>query len=64
MQQPVPFETLLEEAKTLLDKLMDPSITLEESIQLYEEGISKIKKAQEMIEEAKVTIQTIEEKKE
>jgi len=62
-KQHPPFETLLDEAKSLLDQLMDPAITLEESLQLYEEGLLKIQTAQQMIEEAKVKIQTIEAKR-
>jgi exodeoxyribonuclease VII small subunit len=54
------FETKLEESKTILNQLMDPAITLEESLKLYEDGLKKIKSAQKMIEEAKVKIETIE----
>jgi len=54
------FEQKLEEAKKILNRLMDPAITLEESLKLYDEGLSQIKEAQKMIEEAKVKIQTIE----
>jgi len=54
------FEQKLEESKKILNRLMDPAITLEESLKLYEEGLTQIKDAQKMIEEAKVKIQTIE----
>lgn len=54
------FETRLEASKKILNKLMDPAITLEESIKLYESGLQHIKSAQQMIEEAKVKIETIE----
>jgi exodeoxyribonuclease VII small subunit len=54
------FEQKLEESKEILNRLMNPEITLEESLKLYEEGIKKIKLAQKMIEEAKVKIKTIE----
>ncbi len=54
------FEQKLEESKKILNRLMDPAITLEESLKLYEEGLAQIKEAQKMIEEAKVKIQTIE----
>ncbi len=54
------FEAKLEDAKIVLNKLMDPSITLEESLKLYEQGLNEIKTAQKMIEEAKVKIETIE----
>ncbi len=54
------FETKLEASKEILNSLMNPSITLEESIKLYEQGLKEIKSAQKMIEEAKVKIKTIE----
>ena len=54
------FEAKLEASKRILNKLMDPAITLEESLKLYENGIQEIKSAQKMIEEAKVKIELIE----
>ena len=54
------FEQKLETSKQLLNQLMDPAITLEESLKLYEDGIKEIKSAQKMIEEAKVKIELIE----
>ena len=56
------FEEKLEVSKEILNRLMDPSITLEESLKLYEEGLKEIKLAQKMIEEAKVKIEIIEKK--
>ncbi len=55
------FEEKLEHSKTLLEKLMDPEITLEESVNLYEEGLKNIKEAQTLIEEAKTKITVIEQ---
>jgi len=54
------FENKLEASKKILNQLMDPAITLEESLKLYEKGLTEIKLAQKMIEEAKVKIKTIE----
>lgn len=54
------FEEKLDYSRELLGKLMDPEITLEQSVKLYEEGLKTIKDAQAMIEEAKVKVQTIE----
>jgi len=54
------FENKLEASKQILNKLMDPAITLEESLKLYEDGLAQIKEAQKMIEEAKIKIETIE----
>jgi len=53
------FEQNLEQAKEILNRLMSPNITLEESIKLYEEGLTNIKEAQKMIEEAKAKIEII-----
>jgi len=55
------FEEKLEYSKTLLEKLMSPEITLEESVKLYEEGLQNIKEAQKLIEEAKMKITVIEQ---
>ncbi len=54
------FEEELEYGKEILQKLMDPEITLEESVKLYEEGMQSIRKAQKMIEEAKLKVERIE----
>jgi exodeoxyribonuclease VII small subunit len=55
------FEEKLEYSKVLLEKLMNPEITLEESVKLYEEGLKNIKEAQKLIEEAKTKIEVIEQ---
>ncbi|SFV66771.1 Exodeoxyribonuclease VII small subunit [hydrothermal vent metagenome] len=55
------FEEKLAYSKELLEKLMNPEITLEESVKLYEEGLKNIKEAQKLIEEAKMKITVIEQ---
>jgi exodeoxyribonuclease VII small subunit len=55
------FEEKLEHSKELLEKLMNPEVTLEESVKLYEEGLKNIKEAQILIEEAKTKITVIEQ---
>ncbi len=55
------FEEKLAHAKALLEKLMDPEITLEASVQLYEEGLKNIKEAQKLIEEAQAKITVIDQ---
>ncbi|RUM71244.1 MAG: exodeoxyribonuclease VII small subunit [Sulfurovum sp.] len=59
MVQTVTFEQKLEASKKILNQLLNPAITLEESLKLYEDGIKEIKSAQKMIEEAKVKIELI-----
>ena len=54
------FEEKLAYSKELLEKLMDPEITLEESVKLYEEGLKNIKEAQKLIEEAKIKVSVID----
>jgi len=53
------FEQKLELSKEILNRLISPNITLEDSIKLYEEGLTNIKEAQKMIEEAKAKIEII-----
>jgi len=55
------FEEKLAYSKELLEKLMDPEITLEASVKLYEEGLKNIKEAQKLIEEAKMKVTVIEQ---
>ncbi len=55
------FEEKLEYSKELLEKLMNPEITLEASVKLYEEGLKNIKEAQKLIEEAKTKITIIDQ---
>ncbi len=55
------FEKKLEDSKALLEKLMNPDITLEESVKLYEEGLKNIKDAGQLIEDAKTKITIIEQ---
>jgi exodeoxyribonuclease VII small subunit len=53
------FEEKLTRSKELLDRLMDPEITLEDSVKVYEEGLKNIKSAQTMIEKAKLKVETM-----
>ena len=55
------FEEKLEYSKELLEELMKPDITLEDSVKLYEEGLKNIKEAQQLIEDAKTKISIIEQ---
>ncbi|HHD78143.1 MAG TPA: exodeoxyribonuclease VII small subunit [Epsilonproteobacteria bacterium] len=41
--------------------MINPEITLEESVKLYEEGLKNIKEAQTLIEEAKTKISIIDQ---
>ena len=55
------FEEKLEHSNAVLEKLMNPEMTLEASLKLYEEGLRTIKEAQTLIEEAKTKISIIDQ---
>jgi len=53
------FEAKLENAKKILEKLMKPEITLEESVKAYEQGMKELQEAQKMLHDAELKIQEI-----
>lgn len=53
------FESKLESAKEILETLMNPEITLQESVKAYEKGMGELNKAQKMLEDAQIKIQEI-----
>ncbi len=53
------FETKLENAKRTLETLMNPDITLEESVKAYEKGMSELSEAQKILENAQIKINEI-----
>ena len=55
------FETKLDNAKIILEKLMDPEITLDASIKAYEEGMKELKRAQTMLEKAQLKVVNMRE---
>lgn len=55
------FETKLENAKKILETLMKPEITLEESVKAYEQGMKELTEAQKMLEDAVIKIKEIKE---
>ena len=56
------FETKLEGAKKTLDILMNPEITLQESVKAYEKGMKELSDAQKMLEDAQIKITEIKNK--
>ena len=48
------FEQKLEKAKVILDNLSNPELSLADGMKQYQEGISILKDATKMIEEAKL----------
>ena len=53
------FESKLDSAKVILETLMKPDITLQESVQAYEKGVKELSDAQKMLEEAQLKITQI-----
>ena len=58
-EKKIGFEVKLENAKKILEKLMDPQITLQDSVKAYEEGMKELQDAQNMLQEAQIKIQEI-----
>jgi len=53
------FETKIANAKTILEKLMDPTLPMNESVKAYEQGMNELKVAEKMLEQAQLQIQII-----
>jgi exodeoxyribonuclease VII small subunit len=54
------FEDKIIEAKTLLEKLSNPEITLSDSIEVYKTGMKQLEDAQKLLDEAKLIFTTQE----
>ena len=57
----VSFEDKIQEAGKLLEKLMDPNITLSDSVQVYKEGLDHLEMAQKLLDEAKLEFKELSE---
>jgi exodeoxyribonuclease VII small subunit len=53
------FEKKLDSAKEILETLMKPEITLQDSVKAYEKGMSELSKAQKILEDAVIKINEI-----
>jgi len=53
------FEDKLDNAKKILETLMSPEITLENSVKAYESGMKELTAAQKILENATLKIQEI-----
>ncbi len=56
------FESKLDSAKKVLETLMNPEITLAESVKAYEMGMSELGEAQKILENAQIKITEIKGK--
>ncbi len=52
------FEQKIAHAKEILEKLMDPEITLSQSVTYYKEGIRELQEATRLLENAKLEFET------
>ena len=48
------FENKIVEAQKLLEKLIDPEITLSNSVEVYKKGMEELSLAQKLLDEAKL----------
>jgi len=48
------FEKKITEAQKLLEKLIDPEITLSKSVEVYKSGMNELEIAQKLLDEAKL----------
>jgi len=53
------FENKIVEAQKLLEKLIDPEITLSDSVAVYKNGIKELEIAQKLLDEAKLEFQEL-----
>jgi len=53
------FEDKLEKSKKILESLMNPEITLENSVKAYQNGMKELQEAQKILEDATIKIQEI-----
>mgnify|MGYP005990446833 CR=1 FL=1 len=55
----ITFETKIVEAQKLLEKLIDPEITLSNSVDVYKNGMKELEIAQKLLDEAKLEFQEL-----
>lgn len=53
------FEIKISEAQKLLEKLIDPKITLSNSVEMYKEGMKELESAQKLLDDAKLEFQEL-----
>ena len=53
------FEDKIKSAKELLEKLINPEITMSDSVNIYKNGMKELEEAQKLLEEAKLDFQEI-----
>ena len=61
-EEVISFETIIEEAKKYLDKLIEPDITLSQSVEAYKKGMAEIELAQKLLDNAKLEFEELSNK--
>jgi exodeoxyribonuclease VII small subunit len=61
-REKVTFENKIIEAQKLLEKLIDPEITLSSSVEVYKKGMLELEIAQKLLEEAKLEFKELSTK--
>jgi len=59
-EEKVSFENKIIEAQKLLEKLIDPEITLSNSVEVYKKGMEELEIAQKLLDEAKLEFQELQ----
>ena len=54
MKKETNFEDKIEKAKIILEKLINPEITLQDSVLLYKNGMKELEDAQNLLDNAKL----------
>ncbi len=60
MNEEISFEDKLKKAKSILEKLSDPSIALKDAMKEYKKGVSILNDATKMIEDAKLEYEQLQ----
>jgi len=55
----VGFEENIKKAQELLEKLIDPEITLQDSVSVYKEGLKELEAAQKLLDDVKLEFQEL-----
>ncbi len=50
----ITFEKKIENSKELLEELINPDITLSDSVKIYKKGLKELEVAQKLLDEAKM----------
>jgi len=53
-QEEINFEDKIKSAKELLEKLINPEITMSDSVNIYKNGMKELSEAQKLLDEAKL----------